>query len=159
MGTRIIRERGEDNSDFFLLDRSIMGSWVLIPALCQGAFVEGDESSWNDKAAFSSRVHVSVSWCHCCNSIWNWTLWICWEVNLNNVLMMQGPSNKAKVISINSPNKGNIHVYIWIPIEERRLESHLGPWPTLCFKSSINRKFVFRIWRSSSTWLEVLIYY
>ena len=67
---------------------------VLGPALCQGAFVEGDERSWNDKAAFSSRVHVSVSWYHCWNSIWNWILWLCWEMNLNNVLMMQGPSNK-----------------------------------------------------------------
>ena len=48
-------------------------------------------------------------------------------MNLNNVLMMQAPSNKAKAIGINSPNKGNIHVHIWIPIEERRLESQLGP--------------------------------
>ena len=45
MGTQVIGERSEDHSDFFLLDRSIMGSWVLIPALCQGAFVEEDERS------------------------------------------------------------------------------------------------------------------
>lgn len=30
MGTQVIGEMGEDHLDFFLLDRSIMGSWVLL---------------------------------------------------------------------------------------------------------------------------------
>ena len=47
-------------------------------------------------------------------------------MNLDNVLIMQGPNNKTKAIRINGPNKGNSHVHIWIPIEERRLESQLG---------------------------------
>ena len=35
-----------------------MGSWSQCPH-CQGAFLEGDESLWNEKAACSSVVRVS----------------------------------------------------------------------------------------------------
>ena len=41
-------ERGEDLSGFFRLDRDVMMSWVLMPVLHQGAFMEGDESPQSD---------------------------------------------------------------------------------------------------------------
>ena len=45
MGTQIIGERGGGRPDSLLLDKGIVYSLVLIiPALCQGAFVEEDES-------------------------------------------------------------------------------------------------------------------
>ena len=34
------------------------GSGFPLPALCQGAFMEGDESPWNDKGACFSIVWV-----------------------------------------------------------------------------------------------------
>ena len=37
-------EKGRDCSGFFWLDRGVMESWVPMPALSQGAFMEGDES-------------------------------------------------------------------------------------------------------------------
>lgn len=78
-------------------------------------------------------------------------------MNLDNALIMQGPNNETRAIRINGPSKGNSRVHIWIPREERRLESQLGPCPALSFKSPINLMFFFRIWRSSSAWPEVLI--
>ena len=58
VGTRVIGERGRNCSGFFLLDRRVVGSWSQCPH-CQGAFLEGDESLWNEKAACSSVVRVS----------------------------------------------------------------------------------------------------
>ena len=37
-----------------------MGSWVPMPTFCQGAFLEGDESLWNEKTACSGVVRVST---------------------------------------------------------------------------------------------------
>ena len=48
MGTQVLGERGEDLSGFFRLDRDVMMSWVLMPVLHQGAFMEGDESPQSD---------------------------------------------------------------------------------------------------------------
>ena len=58
--THVIGERGRNRSGFFLLDSRVMGSWVPMPTLCQGAFLEGDESLWNEKTACSGVVHVST---------------------------------------------------------------------------------------------------
>ena len=48
MGTQVLGERGEDLSGFFRLDRDVMMSFVLMPVLHQGAFMEGDESPQSD---------------------------------------------------------------------------------------------------------------
>ena len=74
VGTRVIGERGRNCSGFFLLDRRVVGSWSQCPH-CQGAFLEGDERLWNEKAACSRIVRVSTSWYPCCISIWRFYLY------------------------------------------------------------------------------------
>ena len=75
VGTQAIGERGQNCSGFFLLDRKVVGSWVPMPTLHQGAFLEGDESLWNEKTACSSVVRVSTIWYPCCISIWRFYLY------------------------------------------------------------------------------------
>ena len=60
LGTQVIGERGRNHSGFFLQDRRVVGSWVPMPTFCQGAFLEGDESLWNEKTACSGVVRVST---------------------------------------------------------------------------------------------------
>ena len=71
VGTQVTGARGTDHSGFFLLDRGIVGSWVPVPALCQGASAQGLESPQNDRTACSN---VFTSWYPCCNSIWRFHL-------------------------------------------------------------------------------------
>ena len=70
MGTQVLGERGEDLSGFFRLDRNVMMSWVLMPVIRQGAFMEGDESPQSDKVAYSSIVWVLPGWYPCYRTIW-----------------------------------------------------------------------------------------
>ena len=71
VGSQVTGARGTDHSGFFLLDRGIVGSWVPVPALCQGASAQGLESPQNDRTACSN---VFTSWYPCCNSIWGFHL-------------------------------------------------------------------------------------
>ena len=90
MGSQVSGERGGDCSGFFLLDRSIVGSWVPKPALCQGAFEEEDESPWNDHTACSSVVCVLTGCYPCCSTIWRFS-YILEETNFTRKLDIHGP--------------------------------------------------------------------
>ena len=49
---------------------ALWGSGFPLPALCQGAFTEGDESPQNDKAACSGIVWVLTGGYFCCTTTW-----------------------------------------------------------------------------------------
>ena len=76
------------------------GSGFPLPALCQGASMEGDESSWNDKVTCFSIVYVFVgqgiflSYYHleiCC---------ILEETNLTSKLKVHGPKiNRSRKVA------------------------------------------------------------
>ena len=106
MGTQVIGERGGDCSSFFLLDRSIMGSWVPKLALCQGAFVEGDESPWNDHTACSSVVCVLTGCYPCCSIIWRFSYCILEEANFTRRLDIHGPKTNRSRKAIKGPGRG-----------------------------------------------------
>ena len=46
------------------------GSGFPLPALCQGAFTEGEESPWNDKVACFSIVWVLIRVYSCHTITW-----------------------------------------------------------------------------------------
>ena len=58
LGTQYQRKSGDDHSDFSGCTGVLWGSGFSLPALCQGAFTEGDESPWNDKVTC-----FSIVWC------------------------------------------------------------------------------------------------
>jgi len=50
------------------------GSGFPLPALCQGAFTEGDESLWNDKVACFSIVWVLAREYSCYATTWRFVV-------------------------------------------------------------------------------------
>ena len=70
LGTQSQRKRGDDHSGFFRLYWASWGSGVPLPALCQDAFTEGDESPWNDKEACFSTVWVLAREYSCQTITW-----------------------------------------------------------------------------------------
>ena len=106
MGSQVFGERGGDCSGFFLLDRSIMGSWVPKPALCQGAFEEEDESPWNDHTACSSVVCVLTGCYPCCSIIWRFSYCILEETNFTRRLDIHGPKINRSRKATKGPRKG-----------------------------------------------------
>ena len=75
---------------FFRLNKGIIGSWVPVPALWQGAFTEGDESPQNNKAACSSIVWVLARWYSCSAIIWRFICCILEKTNLPRSLKIHG---------------------------------------------------------------------
>ena len=90
LGTQPQRERGNKLSDFFRLYRGVWGSGFPWPGLCPGAFMQTDESPWDDKVdlfqhclgvgqgIFLSYYHLGI----CC---------ILEETNLTRKLKVCGP--------------------------------------------------------------------
>ena len=60
LGTQSQGKRGNDHTGFFMLYRVSWGSGSPLSALCQDAFTEGNESSWNDKVTCFSIIWVLV---------------------------------------------------------------------------------------------------
>ena len=52
------------------------GSGFPLPALCQGAFMEGDESLWNDKAVGFSIVSVLAREYSCHTTTWRFVVFL-----------------------------------------------------------------------------------
>ena len=52
------------------------GSGFPLPALCQGAFMEGDESLWNDKAVGFSIVWVLAREYSCHTTTWRFVVFL-----------------------------------------------------------------------------------
>ena len=98
-------EGGEDLSGFFRLDRDVMRSWVLMPALCQGAFMEGDERPQNDKVACSSIVWVLPGWYPCYSTIWRFICCILEEANLTRRVKRHGPKMNRSRKSAKGPRR------------------------------------------------------
>ena len=90
MGTQVTGKGMMTIPRFFRLNRDIVGSWVPVPALWQGAFTEGDESPQNDKAACSSIVWALARWYSCSAIIWRFICCILEETNLPRSLKIHG---------------------------------------------------------------------
>ena len=74
LGTWSQSKRGNDHSGFFRLYRVSWGSGFPLPALCQGAFTEGDESSWNNKVTCFSIIWVLVREYSCPTTTWRFVV-------------------------------------------------------------------------------------
>ena len=84
-----------------------MGSWVPMPALCQDAFVEGDESLWNDKVTCSSAVCVLTGCYPCCSNNWRFIYHILGETNSTRRLEIHGPTINRSRKAAKGPRKGS----------------------------------------------------
>ena len=105
MGTQVIGERTNDHSSFFKLDRSIVGPWVPVPALCQGTFMKGRERPWNDRAC-PSTVWVLAKGYSCHTTTWTFICCVLEERNLERMLKMCGPKINRSREAAKGPRRG-----------------------------------------------------
>ena len=141
-------EKGRDCSGFFWLDRGVMESWVSMPALSQGAFMEGDESPWNDKTTCSNVVCELINW-YPFNSIWRFFLLYFRRNKLNRSLKLHGP----EIYRIRKLPRG---------LEEGlagQIEADIGLW-YWCFSryekmQELGRMTIFT-WKHLTVWRSVL---
>ena len=74
LGTQSQGKRGNDHTGCFRLYRVSWGSGFPLSALCQDAFTEGDESSWNDKVTCFSIIWVLVREYACGTTTWRFVV-------------------------------------------------------------------------------------
>ena len=82
-----------------------MGSCIPVPALCQGAFAEGDESLQNDKVTCSSAVCVLTGCYPCCSNNWSFIYHILDETNSTRRLEIHGPKINRSRKTAKGPRK------------------------------------------------------